>query len=711
MKHQHDNEAPRGKHARHAAPSTPSNSRSSQGSQNSQASQASSRSRDPQPQASRSTQTTRVSQDTRASQGSQGARSARAERVTPGQQNQPRTAQSYGQNHQNYRNVQGTPATPSSSASSPSEYSRSSATYHNRKRGKKKVRNGILIGVGVLLVAFIGFGAALGLSALNVKDQAPQLMNTATALKNDLQSENSEALVSDAQKLNTQIASLKEEVNSPLWTIGSFIPVLGEDISAGQKLINVASNLSEEVLMPISSVLADYPLNTIYKDGNINGDALNLLCDTLANAAPTIAESAQTVDSIGTVHIGQINQLTEKLKDPLNMASQFMADNGDAFRLIPDLLGCNGDREYLIIAQNYSEVRPTGGLPGTVIPLHVSNGNLDFGDPVAMAEATRAQAYPIEITDEERTIFSDKLGWSGTDMNNIPDWSRAADIISQMWVIYNGTTVDGVIGIDVETFKRLVSLGASTVALPNGSTINSTDLTKILLHDVYVNYPDGTMQDTYFSMVLGSCMDILEDKLPDLGLQKVANVIQQSIQEERLMVWMRNTEEETLMEQLGCAGTLSYDPKTPEVGLYFYDQTWSKIDWYFKPEVTLGDGIKNADGTTSYPMTIDLTNTLTYDEANQIPPYISGVNLEEKQDVSDMITNVYLYSPAGGAISDIQYAGVGNFVLSPATHNGLEVHFGRLHLLAQQTETITCTVTVSKEAIEPLTLRMMQTAQ
>lgn len=710
MKHQHDNEAPRGKHARHAAPSTPSSSRSSQGqgTQTSQASQVSSQPQNPQPQASRSTQTTRVPQDTRASQGSQGARSARAERVTPGQQN---SRQQNSNHYQNYRNVQGTPATPSSSASSPSEYSRSSATYHNRKRGKKKVRNGILIGVGVLLVAFIGFGVALGLSALNVKDQAPQLMNTATALKNDLQSENSEALVSDAQKLNTQIASLKEEVNSPLWTIGSFIPVLGEDISAGQKLINVASNLSEEVLMPISGVLADYPLNTIYKDGNINGDALNLLCDTLANAAPTIAESAQTVDGIGTVHIGQINQLTEKLKDPLNMASQFMADNGDAFRLIPDLLGCNGDREYLIIAQNYSEVRPTGGLPGTVIPLHVSNGNLDFGDPVAMAEATRAQAYPIEITDEERTIFSDKLGWSGTDMNNIPDWSRAADIISQMWVIYNGTTVDGVIGIDVETFKRLVSLGASTVALPNGSTINSTDLTKILLHDVYVNYPDGTMQDTYFSMVLGSCMDILEDKLPDLGLQKVANVIQQSIQEERLMVWMRNTEEETLMEQLGCAGTLSYDPKTPEVGLYFYDQTWSKIDWYFKPEVTLGDGIKNADGTTSYPMTIDLTNTLTYDEANQIPPYISGVNLEEKQDVSDMITNVYLYSPAGGAISDIQYAGVGNFVLSPATHNGLEVHFGRLHLLAQQTETITCTVTVSKEAIEPLTLRMMQTAQ
>lgn len=694
MKHQHDNEAPRGKHARHAAPDmtpgTSSDSRSPQGFQSSQVSRI--------PQAPQN------ARDARVPQGSQGAR---AERVTPGQQT---PGQQSSSQYQNYRNVQGSPAASNPSAPGSSEYSRSSATYHNRKSGKKKVRNGILIGVGVLLVAFIGFGVALGLSALNVKDQAPQLMNTATALKNDLQSENSEALVSDAQKLNTQIASLKEEVNGPLWTIGSFIPVLGEDISAGQKLINVASNLSEEVLMPLSDVLADYPLNTIYKDGNINGDALNLLCDTLADAAPTIAESAQTVDGIGTVHIGQINQLTEKLKDPLNMASQFMADNGDAFRLIPDLLGCNGDREYLIIAQNYSEVRPTGGLPGTVIPLHVSNGKLDFGDPVAMSAAREAQRYPIQITDEERTLFGDILGYSTTDMNNIPDWSRASDIISQMWAIYNGTTVDGVIGIDVETFKRLVSLGSSTVALPDGSTVNSADLTKILLHDVYVNYPDGAMQDAYFSMVLGSCMDIIEGKLPDLGLQKVANVMQQSIQEERLMVWMRNSEEEALMEQLGCAGTLSYDPKTPEVGVYFYDLTWSKIDWYFKPEVTLGDGVKNADGTTSYPMTIKLTNTLTYDEAESLPQYITGLH-PTKQDVTDMLTNVYLYAPAGGTISNIQYSGVDGFSLNPATHNGLEVHFGLLHLLAQQSETITCTVTTSKDATEPLTLRMMQTAQ
>lgn len=704
MKHQHDNEAPRGKHARHAAPDmTPgpsSDSRSSQGFQSPQGfqdprgSQASRVS-----QAAPQSQATRIPQDARTPQSPQGAR---AEHVTPGQQS--------SNHYQNYRSVQGSPAASNPSVPGSSEYSRSSATYHNRKSGKKKVRNGILIGVGVLLVAFIGFGVALGLSALNVKDQAPQLMNTATALKNDLQSENSEALVSDAQKLNTQITSLKEEVNGPLWTIGSFIPVLGEDISAGQKLINVASNLSEEVLMPISSVLADYPLNTIYKDGNINGDALNLLCDTLANAAPTIAESAQTVDSIGTVHIGQINQLTEKLKDPLNMASQFMADNGDAFRLIPDLLGCNGDREYLIIAQNYSEVRPTGGLPGTVIPLHVSNGKLDFGDPVAMSAAREAQRYPIQITDEERTLFGDILGYSTTDMNNIPDWSRAADIISQMWAIYNGTTVDGVIGIDVETFKRLVSLGSSTVALPDESTINSADLTKVLLHDVYVNYADGAMQDAYLSMVLGTCMHIIENKLPDLGLQKVTNVIQQSIQEERLMVWMRNAEEEALMEQLGCAGTLSYNPKTPEVGLYFYDLTWSKVDWYFKPEVILSDGIKNADGTTSYPMTIKLTNTLTPEEAASLPNTVTGIH-PDKQDVSDILTNVYLYTPAGGTITNIQYSGVDGFSLNPATHNGLEVHFGLLHLLAQQSETITCTVTTSKDATEPLTLRMMQTAQ
>lgn len=594
---------------------------------------------------------------------------------------------------------------PSMGSEDPSQYSRNSNKYRHKK--SKRLRNRVLIGVGIVLVVFIVFGAALGLSALKVKDQAPELMNTATALKNDLQSENSQAFVSDATKLNDQITALKDEVNGPLWTIGQFIPVLGEDINAGQKLINVANNLSQEVLMPLSSTLSTYPLDTIYADGNLNGDALNQLCDQLADASPVIIESAQTVDSIGTVHIDQINQLTDKLRGPLDTAAQFMSDNGDAFRLVPDILGCNGDRNYLILAQNYSEVRPGGGLLGSVIPLTVSNGKLSFGDPVPGATIRGAQTYTPDITEEEKALWGDALG-SATDVNATPDWSRTGEIFASIWQTYTGSTPDGVIGIDVKTFERLVSLGTNTVALPDGSTVNSADLTKLLLHDVYLMFSqDGAAQDAYFAMVLASCMDVIEDKLPSIGLTKVAQTVQQSIQEDRLMVWMANPDEEALMEQMGCAGTLSYDPKQPEITLSFFDLTLSKIDWYLQPTITVGKGTKNPDGTTSYPLNISITNTLTQEEAAGLPPYILGNN-SEKRDATDMMTAVYLFGPAGGSITDIQTEG---FSLSTATLNELDVYFGALKLTAGQTATITATVTVSKEAEEPLAINAKQNAQ
>lgn len=587
----------------------------------------------------------------------------------------------------------------------PSQYSRNSDKYRHKKT--KHLRNRVLIGVGVILIIFVAFGAALGLSALKVKDQAPELMNTATALQKDLQNEDSEAFVSDAAKLNDQITTLKNEVNGPLWTIGQFIPILGEDISAGQKLINVAGDLSQEVLMPLSDTLSTYPLNTIYVDGNINGDALNQLCDRLADASPIIIQSAQTVDSINTVHIDQINQLTDKLRGPLDTAAQFMSDNGDAFRLIPDILGCNGDRSYIILAQNYAEVRPGGGLLGSVIPLTVSNGKLSFGDSIPGATIREAQTYEPEITEEEKALWGDALG-SATDVNVTPDWSRTGEIFASIWQTYTGSAPNGVIGIDVETFKRLVSLGTDSVSLPDGSSVNSADITKLLLHDVYLMFgQDGAAQDAYFAMVLASCMDVIEGKLPSIGLTKIAHTVQQSIQEDRLMVWMANPEEEALMEQMGCAGTLSYDPKQPEITLSLFDLTWSKIDWYLQPNITVGKGTKNHDGTTSYPLSISITNTLTQEEAVTLPTYVLGNN-PAKRDSSDMLTAVYLFGPAGGSITDIQVEG---FSLGTATLNGLDVYYGALQLTAGQTATITATVTVSKDAEEPLAINAKQNAQ
>lgn len=590
------------------------------------------------------------------------------------------------------------------------QYDRANQQYHQQEALKKKKRKRIVVGaVCVILVALLAFVGALGFSALNLKNQASATVATGKALLKSAQSNDSAAIVSNAQKIQSQVTDMRNEVDGPLWTIAGYIPVVGEDISAAQKTIGVADDLSHEILMPIADTLTEYPLNTLYKNGNINGAALTKFCDILAGSSTVIKECAATMDTVGETHIEQVTSIVETMKTGLGTAAQFLSDNGEAIRLVPDLVGCNGTRNYLIVAQNYAEARPTGGLPGTLIPLTVTNGNLDFGENFATAEARKAD-ISIPLTDEELNIFGPSIGNTSTNMNGTPDWPRAANIIAQMWQAYTGNSVDGVIGIDVKTFQDLIALGSDTITLPTGRVMQTSQLTQTLLNKAYMDFTSDKEQNAYFAMVMASALNVLQDKLPDVNLTKLGQTVQKACAENRLMVFMEREDEEALCESLGCAGGLNDDVTAPEVGLYFFDNTWSKMDWYLFADAQVGAPTKNADGTTSYSFTATIRNDITYAIANDAPISVTGVNNGDKRDKSDMVTKVYLYAPYGGTLSNVSTSGDSTLKLEEATHDGHQVFFGQFNLLAQQSQTITATVTVSTEAEQPLQIRMMPLA-
>ena len=54
----------------------------------------------------------------------------------------------------------------------------------------------------------------------------------------------------------------------------------------------------------------------------------------------------------------------------------------------------------------------------------------------------------MELTAEERMLFTDKLGTDIRDVNFTPDFPRAGEIVRAMWAKQYGVQVDGVIAID-----------------------------------------------------------------------------------------------------------------------------------------------------------------------------------------------------------------------------------------------------------------------
>ena len=166
------------------------------------------------------------------------------------------------------------------------------------------------------------------------------------------------------------------------------------------------------------------------------------------------------------------------------------------------------------------------------------------------------------------------------------------------------------------------------------------------------------------------------------------------------------------METLGFAGQIKTDETKPELGVFFSDETWSKISWYFSGNTVVDEGTKNPDGSTTYHVTTTMQNHLTPGEAAKQVDYITGYH-PNKRNITDMFMHLFLIPPTGGSISNVQTT-VADFspqAITTMPYNGIQITTGSYLLNGGDTATISYDVTTSPKATEPLAVRTTPTAQ
>lgn len=614
------------------------------------------------------------------------------------------------------------PATPSnqpadfsrSAYASPYDAPHANASHQKGRHGggangsRHTIRYAIL-GALIALVVLIGVYAALLInSAMNVMDQVKTLVPTAERVVSAVKSGDTSTLQADIQSLQSGVDALQDETSTVVWDIATIVPVYGQDVANARTLLGIADDALTQIVVPLTGALAANPLSSLIQSGNINGGALSQLCNTVADVTPAIKSALTAFSEVDEFHISQINDALDQVREPLNMVNTLLDENGEVIRMLPSLLGCNGARTYLVIAQNNAEIRATGGLPGAFIPVTVDNGVISFGEVSGLEEINTISDTPLEITSEEWALFGNSLGTTPANMTYTPDFSRAASLLVQAWQLAQGQYFDAVISVDPLVFQRLIGLVGGSATLSNGITIDGTNAAQVLISDAYWYFGnDYESSDAFFAEAASVGLGLVRDNLGSLDFSELLTTVADSIDGGRILAWSANPEEEALFEQLGCAGTLNTDPTAPELGVFVNDNTWSKIDWYLDLNTVINSSQKDADGSTSYQVTTQLTNLMTPEEAETSPAFITGYN-PDKIEYSDILTTLYLYAPAGGSISNVSFDGstASNIPeFSEGTHNGLQVVFGATHLLSGETLSVTYTVTTSPQAAADLTVR------
>ena len=586
-----------------------------------------------------------------------------------------------------------------------------------RRRGARRRKRIIIITVVCIVVALVAVLGSAGFmlvsSARSMQSQAKTIMSVATSAKDKLAAGDFSSMPDDARQIQSLCSKINDEINGPLWSVASGVPVVGGDVSAARTLTGALSSVASEALVPVADSLAQSAPGKLLQDGSVNVSAVQALADALSSSGAVFERANESVQAIGATHVSQVTWLVNAVKGGFATLDSAAKAANQVASVLPQMLGAGGTRNYLIVAENNAEIRACGGFIGSSGVLSIADGKLSIGEfeptQIIRDESQRSQ---ISISDEEETLFqpeADTLNYTAGDSLFTPDFPRGAWLASKIWSLrHDDMRIDGVIAVDPVFLQGLLGVVGGVTAL-DGTEVDGTNAAKALLSDVYWKYPtNGPAQDAVFASVADAAFDKLLNGMADADVSALGEAVSRGVSGGHLLMWMANEDEEACVKTLGIDGALPTDPGDPKTGVFVNNYSYSKLDWYLNIDARKGPAVKNADGTVSYAMSVTLTNTMSGEDAKHLPAYVQAHSPRTSSPAQELL-RLYLYAPMGGGISDVTCS---SGSVEEASHNGLQVMWRDVFLMPGESLIVKYTVTVpAAGAGKDLDLRVTPTGQ
>ncbi len=528
-------------------------------------------------------------------------------------------------------------------------------------------RRAVLAVLGILAVA----GAILiwvGIGAVQARDQLTLAGQEVVALQRQVATGDRAAATHTMSSLQQHAATARDATHGPHWSVASRLPWIGANVAAVQAVSEVVSGLARDALPALLTATQTVdPARLAPVDGRIDLEPLRRAKPTVLAADAEVRAAAKKLDTINTSDLLEVLAApVQDLRTKLDDLALTTSTAARAVQLLPAMLGGDGPRQYLLLAQNNSEQRATGGVP-TLLLLRADQGAVQIVESRSAGGKLAYLPHPaLPLTAEEQALFSVKLGTYMADVTFTPDFPRSGELAQAIWRQQIGSELDGVLSVDPGALANI--LGATgPVKLPDGQQLSKANAVPLLENTVYLDILDPVKQDQFFTGAAGA---VFQAVMSGQGKPKLlVDALAESARQGRVMLWSAHPQEQALIAGTVLSGELAgADGTSPVVGVYLNDGTASKIGYYLKTDVVVTDEDCAPGGSRVLRVTITLTSTAPQNAA-AFPPYLSSGLVVPKGEVK---TNVLLYAPTGGWVDEVtvRNGSPGGFA---QTHDGLAV--------------------------------------
>jgi hypothetical protein len=352
----------------------------------------------------------------------------------------------------------------------------------------------VLLSVGAALAAF---------RYLPALDDARALRAEVEALGADLEEaglaidrprlDRVEADAARARGRLERVASLVR--GDPLVALAGVFPPTADDVRGAQAVVSAAEDVFDAVDSGLSVLDRYVAIREAQQASPEDVSTLALMVELMAttrepvaSAAASLATARETLSHVPTGLAGPIENARAAMVSRIDAYGPLVERYVDLSAVLPEILGWDEPRRYLVLAQNPAELRATGGFIGTYGLVGFDKGRIterEFQDVYLLDNFAE---YPHVEPPEAlvRYMLGEGRSWGLRDSNWSPDFPTSAQDALRLYEIESrDTTVDGVLGITTYTIDELLRLTGPlsvpdydvTIA-PGETTLKALQLTR-----------------------------------------------------------------------------------------------------------------------------------------------------------------------------------------------------------------------------------------
>jgi hypothetical protein len=420
------------------------------------------------------------------------------------------------------------------------------------------------------------------------------------------------ALFGNASGAFASASASLEEVHGVVAAAVSLIPSTEKTASTAEALLDIGESVSRASALlarGIEEVSAAQALSVT--------DRLAVMVAYTEEALPEMKRAASAAEHVDLEVIPE--ETREKvarmvrLVPVLAQSFEEVIVHADALGAI---LGGQDKRRYMVVFQNNTELRPTGGFMGSFAEVAFEDGAIEemiipgggTYDVQGQLRAFVAAPGPLQLL---------RPRWEFQDANWFPDFPTSARKMLWFYQSAGGPSVDGVLAINASVLEKMLTV-VGPLTLADGTELNAENVLFELQKEVEIDYDKAQNAP---KAAVGELTELIFKKLETADAQtlmKVASAFVDALNTKDMQVYFSDNTMQATMKELGWTGEVR---ATADDYLMVVNTNvgGGKTDAVIARDVTV-DAYIAEDGT------IENTVTITQTHRGMVNALFTGIN-------------------------------------------------------------------------------------